>query len=70
MSLVTNVKLDLVSHKYSISRHSPLKVLALNKSTLLTMAKFTSIAMASCILAGICSSNSDSSAREKKVPNP
>lgn len=52
--------------EYHIFLHSPIKLLALNKSTLLTMAKFTSIAMAKCILLGICSSNSDSSEKKKK----
>lgn len=52
--------------EYHIFLHSPVKLLALNKSTLLTMAKFTSIATANCILVGICSSNSDSSEKKEK----
>lgn len=52
--------------EYHIFLNSPIKLLALNKSTLLTMAKFTSIATANCILVGICSSNSDSSEKKKK----
>lgn len=47
--------------------NSRVKLLTLNKSTLLTMAKFTSMAMANCILVGICSSNSDSSVKEQNT---
>lgn len=57
---------NTLSQEYHTFLHSPVKLLALNKSTLLTMAKFTSIAMANCILVGICSSNSDSSVTEEK----
>lgn len=39
-------------------------LLTLNKSTFRTIAKLTSVAMSSCIFPGICSSNSDSSARQ------
>lgn len=53
-----------LSQEYHTFLHFPLKVLALNKSTLLTIAKFTSIAMANCILVGNCSSNSDSSVKQ------
>lgn len=53
--------------EYHIFLHFLVTLLALNKSTLLTMAKFTSIATAKCILVGICSSNSDSSRKKKKT---